>query len=129
MRPGWFPHFVHVLKISPKSTYEINLNSVWSGIGSLQSNLMNAQQVGYRGTPAVRTVVIVDRNATRFRRMASCTPACYCTVCADLCDDKIPCHLKQETRLRVQALETKVDLNGQPRANRPQYPSQLPTAN
>ncbi len=46
MRPGWFPHFVHVLKISPKSTYEINLNSVWSGIGSLQSNLMNAQQVG-----------------------------------------------------------------------------------
>ncbi|GFR50461.1 hypothetical protein Agub_g12683, partial [Astrephomene gubernaculifera] len=44
LRPAWYPHFVHVLKISPRSTYEINLNSVWSGIGSLQSSLMNAQQ-------------------------------------------------------------------------------------
>ncbi|GLC34362.1 hypothetical protein PLESTB_000737500 [Pleodorina starrii] len=44
MRPAWFPHFVHVLKISPRSTYEINLNSVWSGMSTLQSSLMNAQQ-------------------------------------------------------------------------------------
>nr|BAK18929.1 transient receptor potential channel [Chlamydomonas reinhardtii] len=44
MRPAWYPHFVHVLKVSPRSTYEINLNSVWSGMSSLQSSLMNAQQ-------------------------------------------------------------------------------------
>ncbi|GIL53926.1 hypothetical protein Vafri_9501 [Volvox africanus] len=28
----------------PRSTYEINLNSVWSGMNTLQSSLMNAQQ-------------------------------------------------------------------------------------
>ncbi|GLI67207.1 hypothetical protein VaNZ11_011131, partial [Volvox africanus] len=44
MRSAWFPHFVHVLKVSPRSTYEINLNSVWSGMSTLQSSLMNAQQ-------------------------------------------------------------------------------------
>ena len=32
-------------QVSPRSTYEINLNSVWSGMSSLQSSLMNAQQV------------------------------------------------------------------------------------
>ncbi|GIL53368.1 hypothetical protein Vafri_8987 [Volvox africanus] len=44
MRSAWFPHFVHVLKVSPRSMYEINLNSVWSGMSTLQSSLMNAQQ-------------------------------------------------------------------------------------
>jgi hypothetical protein len=29
----WFPPFVHVLKPHPNSTYDVNLNAVWSGIG------------------------------------------------------------------------------------------------
>ncbi|GIL53366.1 hypothetical protein Vafri_8987 [Volvox africanus] len=35
------------LSVSPRSMYEINLNSVWSGMSTLQSSLMNAQQVGH----------------------------------------------------------------------------------
>jgi hypothetical protein len=53
MRPAWYPHFVHVLKVSPRSTYEINLNSVWSGVSNLQNSLMNAQQVGRDACRAV----------------------------------------------------------------------------
>ncbi|KAG2492014.1 hypothetical protein HYH03_009743 [Edaphochlamys debaryana] len=44
MRADWAPHFVHVLKVSPRSTYEINLNSVWSGMSTLQSSVITAQQ-------------------------------------------------------------------------------------
>ena len=34
-----------IWQVHPNSTYEINLNSVWSGIGLMENNLLNANQV------------------------------------------------------------------------------------
>ncbi|GBF90826.1 transient receptor potential channel protein [Raphidocelis subcapitata] len=41
---AWFPPFIHILKFHPDSTYEVNLNSLWSGIGLMETNLLNAQE-------------------------------------------------------------------------------------
>jgi hypothetical protein len=41
----WHPPFVHILKYHPDSSYDVNLNAVWSGIGLMEHNLLNAQQV------------------------------------------------------------------------------------
>jgi hypothetical protein len=43
--PQWYPSYVHLLTISPDSSYEPNLYSIWSGMGSLETSLVNAQQV------------------------------------------------------------------------------------
>eukprot|EP00798_Chlamydomonas_sp_ICE-L_P021639 gene21639-28648_t len=43
----WHPHFVHILKIHPVSSYEVNLNSVWSGIGLLENKLVVAHEEMY----------------------------------------------------------------------------------
>lgn len=40
----WYPPFIHVLKVHPDSSYEVNLSSVWSGIGAMESNLLSVQQ-------------------------------------------------------------------------------------
>ena len=63
MRPHWYPHFVHVAKLSPRSAYEVNLNSVWTGIGNLQSSLLNAQEV--RCGPYVPNVFVCACTETR----------------------------------------------------------------
>eukprot|EP00775_Hariotina_reticulata_P003763 gene3763-4022_t len=42
--PRWYPKFIHILKFHPDSTYEVNLNSVWSGMGLMENNLLGAQQ-------------------------------------------------------------------------------------
>lgn len=42
--PEWYPSFVHVLKVSPESRDDVNLHSLWSGMGMMENNLMNAQQ-------------------------------------------------------------------------------------
>jgi hypothetical protein len=37
LRPrSWYPRFIHVLKVHPASSYEVNLTSVWSGIGVME---------------------------------------------------------------------------------------------
>ncbi len=41
---AWYPRFVHVLKFHPAAQYEVNLHSVWSGLGLMESNLLTAQQ-------------------------------------------------------------------------------------
>ena len=40
--PHRYPPFVHVLKVHPSSPFEVNLNSVWSGMGLMENNLLNA---------------------------------------------------------------------------------------
>ena len=45
LRPAsWYPPFVGVLKFGPGARgFEVSLDKMWSGIGSMESNLLNAQ--------------------------------------------------------------------------------------
>jgi hypothetical protein len=42
----WHPRWLSVLTVSPSSNVEVNMGSLWTGMGALETSLMGAQEVG-----------------------------------------------------------------------------------